>query len=52
VAMVSLAQLYESGQGVASDRAAALALYRQALKVGHSDAAPEVRRIEAQLNSS
>jgi TPR repeat protein len=50
-AMVSLAELYESGQGVAGDRAAALTLYRQALNAGHSAAAAQVRRIETLLRS-
>jgi hypothetical protein len=50
-AMVSLAELHESGQGVANDLSAALKLYRQALDAGHSDAGPEVRRIEAQFRS-
>jgi len=41
--------LYESGRGVPRDRAAALVLYRKALAAGQTEAAPEVRRIEAEL---
>ena len=51
-AMVSLAQLYESGRGFASDRHSALILYRQALEAGNSAAGLEVRRLEAQLRGS
>jgi TPR repeat protein len=50
-AMVSLAGLYEGGQGVARDPAVALTLYRQARDAGQADAEPEVRRIEAELRS-
>jgi TPR repeat protein len=48
-AVAALAQLYESGRGVTRDRAAALALHRQALAWGHADSEPDVRRIEAEL---
>jgi TPR repeat protein len=47
--MVSLAELYEGGRGVESNRAAALKLYQRALGAGHSDAALAVRRIQADL---
>jgi TPR repeat protein len=50
--MVSLAELYESGRGIASDRAAALALYRRAVDSGHAAAEPAMRRIEEQLGSA
>jgi TPR repeat protein len=50
--MMSLAQLYESGRGVTIDLAAALTLYRQALAAGESEAAPALRRIEAELKSA
>ena len=49
--MISLAQLYESGQGVAGDLWAALTLYRQARDAGDPNAEPEVRRLEAELGS-
>ena len=51
-AMIALAQLYESGRGLASDRASALTLYRQAFESGHADAGLEVRRLEAQLREA
>jgi TPR repeat protein len=44
--MMSLAQLHETGRGVAIDRAASLKLYRQALAAGESEAALALRRIE------
>ena len=50
--MIALAQLYESGRRLASDRASALTLYRQAFESGHADAGLEVRRLEAQLREA
>jgi hypothetical protein len=45
-AMLSLGQLHESGRGVAADREAALALYRQALSAGLDEAAGEIQRMQ------
>jgi TPR repeat protein len=47
-----LAQLHEGGRGVPADHKVALALYRQALAAGQTDAAAAVRRIEAELAKS
>jgi len=51
-AMISLAQLHESGRGVPADLGAALKLYQRALAAGLADAAAEVQRVEAALEQS
>jgi hypothetical protein len=51
-AMMALAELYESGRGLASDRSSALTLYRQALEAGRTDASAQVLRLQAQLQES